>query len=46
MIIFLGNVAVLLVGIPLLATKVDVQNALCWWLECTEQVVGTLGRML
>jgi len=45
-IIFLGNVAVLLVGIPLLATKVAVQNALCWWLECTEQVVGTLGRML
>ena len=45
-IIFLGNLAVLLVGIPLLAAKVDVMTALGWWLECTGEVVHRLGRML
>jgi len=45
-IIFLGNVGVLLVGIPLLAAKVDVLTALGWWLECTGEVVHRLGRVL
>ncbi len=45
-IIFLGNVGVLLVGIPLLAAKVDVLTALGWWLECTGDVVHRLGRVL
>lgn len=45
-VIFLGNVFVLLVGIPLLAAKVDLTTALGWWLECTELVVHRLGRLL
>ena len=45
-IIFLGNVALLLVGIPLLASKVDVLTALGWWLECTGEVLHRLGRVL
>lgn len=32
-IIFLGNVCVLLLGIPLLTAKVGLLNALGWWLE-------------
>jgi len=43
-IIFLGNIAVLLVGIPLLAAQVGVLQALGWWLQCTAQVLHGLGR--
>jgi hypothetical protein len=45
-VIFLGNVAVLLVGIPLLTCKVDVLTALRWWAGCTAELVLRLGRML
>jgi len=45
-IIFLGNIAVLLVGIPLLTAKVDVMTALGWWLKGTGQVLHRLGKML
>ena len=45
-IIFLGNVFVLLVGIPLLAPRVDVTTALGWWLECTGQFLHQLGRVI
>jgi hypothetical protein len=45
-IIFLGNIAVLLVGIPLLAAQVGVLQALGWWLQCTAQVLHGLGRSL
>jgi hypothetical protein len=45
-IIFLGNVAVLLVGIPLLVPKVHVLTALGWWLECTGEAIHRLGRIL
>jgi hypothetical protein len=45
-IIFLGNVAVLLVGIPLLAAKVDVSTALGWWVACTAEVVRRGAKML
>ena len=38
-VIFLGNVAVLLIAIPLLATKVDVLTALRWWADSTLGVV-------
>ena len=34
-VIFLGNVCVLLFGIPLLTAKVGLLNALGWWLEGT-----------
>ena len=37
-IIFLGNLGFLLVGIPLLAAKVDVLTALGWWARCTGQI--------
>jgi len=45
-IIFLGNVALLLVGIPLLVSKVGILTALGWWLECTSETVRRLGRIL
>ena len=45
-IVFLGNVSVLLVAIPLLASKVDVPTALRWWWECTGEILRQLGRML
>ena len=45
-IIFLGNIAVLLVGIPLLVPKVGLFTALGWWLECTGEAIHRLGRIL
>jgi hypothetical protein len=45
-IIFLGNTLILLVGIPLLAAKVDVSTAIGWWFECTGQVIHWMGRLL
>jgi hypothetical protein len=44
-VIFLGNISVLLVGIPLLAAKVDVPMAMYWWLKCTGEVLHRLGRL-
>ena len=44
-VIFLGNVIVLLIGIPLLAPKVDLTTALGWWLECTGEIVHQIGKM-
>ncbi|SPE52248.1 conserved membrane hypothetical protein [Verrucomicrobia bacterium] len=38
-VVFLGNVTVLLVGIPLLAARVGVLTALSWWLNCSLAVV-------
>ncbi len=43
-IIFLGNVAVLLVGIPLLVSKVGVLTALGWWLQSTGELLHALGK--
>jgi hypothetical protein len=45
-IIFLGNIGVLLIGVPLLAAKVDVLTALGWWLESTGEVLHRLGKLL
>ena len=45
-IIFIGNALILLVGIPLLAAKVDVATAIGWWFECTGQVIHWIGRLL
>ncbi len=45
-IIFLGNVCVLLFGVPLLTTKVGLLNALGWWLEGTGQVLQRLQQWL
>ena len=44
-IIFLGNISVLLVGIPLLASRVGVMAALSWWLHDTVGVLTRLGRL-
>ena len=41
-IIFLGNAAVLLVGIPLLVSKVGLLTALGWWLRCTGDMLHRL----
>ncbi|MDB6021445.1 MAG: hypothetical protein JWQ04_1302 [Pedosphaera sp.] len=44
-IIFLGNIGVLLLGVPLLAAGVGVLTALKWWLVCTGDVLVRLGRL-
>ena len=44
-VIFLGNVSVLLLGVPLLAAKVDSLTALRWWWECTGEVLHRWGRL-
>jgi hypothetical protein len=45
-VIFLGNISVLLFGIPLLAAKVDVGRALTWWFECTRDVFLRIGQLI
>jgi hypothetical protein len=45
-IIFLGNITVLLLGIPLLADQVDVPTALRWWFECARAAFLRLGGLL
>ncbi len=45
-IIFLGNVLILLVGVPLLTTQVRVVTALGWWLSGTGEVFRRLGAMI
>jgi hypothetical protein len=45
-IIFLGNVCVLLFGIPLLTAKVGMLNSLGWWLESTGMVFHWLQRVI
>lgn len=45
-IIFLGNAAVLLLGIPLLVPKVGLLTALSWWLGCTAETIRRLGHAL
>jgi hypothetical protein len=45
-VVFLGNIAVLLLGIPLLAARVKVLTALSWWVACTGETLQQLGRML
>jgi hypothetical protein len=44
-VIFLGNVAVLLVGIPLLTGKVPVASALGWWRDGTVEILQGLVRI-
>lgn len=44
-VIFLGNIAILLVGVPLLTARMGILTTLGSWMECTGQVVRTLGRM-
>ena len=44
-VIFLGNILVLLIGLPLLAAKVDLTTMLGWWLENTGQIIHYVGKM-
>src|SRR5262245_41078536 len=41
-VIFLGNLSVLLIGVPLLTGNVSVPFALSWWGACTAEVVRRL----
>lgn len=45
-VIYLGNISVLLLGIPLLASKVQVATAMGWWLECTGEVFHRIGQLI
>jgi hypothetical protein len=45
-IIFLGNVGILLLGIPLLTARVGLLNALRWWFECTGGVLNWLQKLV
>jgi hypothetical protein len=45
-VIFLGNVCVLLFGIPLLTARVGMLNSLGWWFECTGGIFHWLQRVL
>jgi hypothetical protein len=45
-VIFLGNIVVLLLGVPLLIENVGLSTALGWWFECTDQFIHQLGRVL
>ncbi len=41
-IIFLGNIIVLLIGIPLVMPDISVQSAMGWWLQSTSHVLERL----
>jgi hypothetical protein len=43
-IIFLGNMIVLLIGMPLLASKVELTTAFRWWAESTQAVLRWFFR--
>jgi hypothetical protein len=45
-VIFLGNVCVLLFGIPLLTAKVGMMNSLGWWLESTGMIFHWLQKVV
>jgi len=45
-IIWLGNVAVLLFGVPLITTRVGLLTALGWCLQNTGEILHCLGRLL
>lgn len=45
-VIWLGNILVLLIGIPLLTSKVGLLDALAWWLEGTGRVFHWLAHVV
>ena len=45
-VIFLGNVCVLLFGIPLLTARVGILNSLGWWAESTGMIFHWLQRVI
>jgi hypothetical protein len=44
-IIFLGNITVLIIGLPLLTAKVDLLTALKWWMQSTLSVVYRIEQL-
>ena len=44
-VIFLGNLAVLLIGLPLLADRPGVLTAMSWWLHASGDVLNWLARL-
>ena len=45
-VIFLGNVLVLLVGLPLLTAKVDLLTMVGWWFENIGAAIHRIGKMV
>ena len=45
-VIYLGNIGVLLLGVPLLVARVGLLTALEWWLKCTGGVLHRLKELL
>jgi hypothetical protein len=45
-VIFIGNILVLLIGIPLLVERVGLFTALGWWFESTGKFIHQLGRVI
>ncbi len=45
-VVFLGNVTVLLIGIPLLVARVNVFTAFGWWFDSTREVVHRLAALV
>jgi hypothetical protein len=45
-VIFLGNVSVLMTGVPVLAARVSLLTALSWWASSTGDVLRRLAEML
>ena len=45
-VIFLGNICVLLFGIPLLTARVGLLNSLGWWFESTGMIFHWLQRVI
>ncbi len=45
-VIYLGNVCVLLFGLPLLTERVGIFNSLGWWFESTGQIFHWLQRVV
>ena len=45
-VIFLGNVCVLLFGLPLLTARVGIMNSLGWWFESTGMIFHWLQRVV
>jgi hypothetical protein len=44
-VIWIGNLTILLIGVPLLTARVSVLNALAWWLDGTKHVLLWLARV-
>lgn len=45
-VIFLGNIAVLLIGVPLLTAQVSLAQSLKWWFRATVEVLQRLGGLI